>query len=58
MDRVVLQCIFSEKKPTYKWPHAVQSCVVQGSTVVAKIIKMNKIMYFGGYYIGSDPKVT
>lgn len=26
--------------------------------LVSKIIKMNKIIYFGGYYIGFDPKVT
>lgn len=26
--------------------------------LVAKVIKMNKIMHFGDYYIGFDPKIT
>lgn len=26
--------------------------------LIAKIIKMNKIIYFGDYYIDFDPKVT
>lgn len=59
-DHAVWLCIFTEKKSTRKWTHTVQFHVAQGSTAAAKIIKMNKIIYPGGYYqnVGPEPKVT
>ena len=49
MDHVVLQqYLLRGKDPTYKWTHAVQTCIVQRSTLYLLswiIMRINVIMY-------------